>query len=250
MVSLNLDFELTQHEQSCMAEVPAEAWFTRVRFRNAMSPCHPEVNDLDRNHELKKKLILPWIASHVKDKTVLDLFCGNGGFSFEAMFAGAKQVVGLEFSPERVRCAKFIASTFATKGAYKVPTFLVGDAYELTKIFQEPFDVVLALGGLYHVPDPPYVLTQIRALARERLIVQTSNVLSTRGNWAKFVVREDRRAKGLTSIIGGRGAWYCTTDCFENMMQHAGFKIVESCRPPFLMRRRFPWYCAVAEPTT
>ena len=249
-MSLKLDFELTPDQQRDMANIPAEAWFSQVRFRNAISPRHPEANTLDANHELKRKLMLPWIAARVKGKTVLDLFCANGSFSFEAMLAGAKAVVGLEFNSDRAKCAQFIASTFAGKGAYRAPRFVVGDVYELTTIFQEPFDVVLALGGLYHVPDPPYVLTQIRALTREWLIVQTSSVLSMRGNWAKFIVRHDRTGKGLTSVIGGRGAWYYTVGCFENMLQHAGFKTVESCRPPFFMRRRFPWYCALAEPTT
>jgi tRNA (mo5U34)-methyltransferase len=242
-MSLNLDIDVTPEQRKTMAGIPAQAWFTQVKFRNAISPRHPEADNLDQNHELKKKLMLPWITDIVKGKRVLDLFCANGAFSLECMRAGAREVVGMEFTSERVQCAQFIASTLNGKG----PRFIIGDVYDLAKLFPEPFDVVLCLGGLYHIPDPPYVLTLIRALTKQKLIVQTSSILPKRGNMAKFVVREDQRDKGLTSIIGGRGAWHLSVTCFENMLRHAGFKVLESKRPPYLMRRRFPWYCAVAE---
>jgi 2-polyprenyl-3-methyl-5-hydroxy-6-metoxy-1,4-benzoquinol methylase len=197
---------------------------------------------------LKKKLVLPWIKSKVQGKRVLDLFCANGAFSFEAALAGAREVVGVEFSEDRIQCARFIASTFPGKVECAVPNFLTGDVYELKRMFQEPFDVVLALGGLYHIPDPPHVLTQIRSLTAGALIVQTSSVLPGRANRAKFVVRKDLQHRGLTSVIGGRGAWHYTASCFENFLRHAGFKVVESARPSLWSRGRFPWYCAVAEP--
>lgn len=59
---------------------------------------------------------------------------------------------------------------------------MVGDVYGLSGLLSEPFDVAMALGGLYHVADPPYVLTQIGELTKERLIVQTANVLPRSGN--------------------------------------------------------------------
>jgi tRNA (mo5U34)-methyltransferase len=255
-MSLNLDFDLTKEQQEQMARIPRESWFTQVKFSNALSPRHPEADALDLNHELKRELMLPWIKANVKGKKVLDLFCANGAFSFEAALAGAREVVGMEYSPERVQCAQFISSVLSSsvpngKGPNSkiaAPTFVTGDVYDLKQLFKEPFDVVMCLGGLYHIPDPPYVLTLIRALTRERLIVQTSSILQKSGNWAQFVVRKDLTSRGLTSVVGGRGAWFLTATCFENMLRHAGFTVRESKRPPYLKRRRFPWYCAVADP--
>ena len=245
---LNFNFDLSTEEQAKMQAIKPEAWFTQVSFRNAISPRHPEAGDLDANHNLKTKMILPWLQSQVRDKRVLDLFCANGAFSFEAALAGAREVIGLEFSEERADCARFISSALAGKAACAVPRFVSGDVYELNRSFSEPFDVVLCLGGLYHIPDPPYVLTQIRSLTAGALIVQTSSVLPGRQNNAKFVVRKDLRHRGLTSVVGGRGAWHYTASCFENILQHAGFKVLASSRPPLLSRKRFPWYCALAEP--
>jgi len=247
-LSLKFDFDLTAAEKEQMARISDKFWFTQVAWRNAASPEHPESKHLGANHEFKRATVLPWIRESVKGKRVLDLFCANGAFSFEAALAGAKEVVGVEFSPERVACAQFVASTFKGKTDCAIPRFLCGNAYELPRYFSEPFDIVMAFGGLYHIADPPYILTQLRALTKERLIVQTSSILNKRGNYAKFVIRKDQTKRGLTSVVGGRGVWFFSPTCFENMLQHAGFKIVESHRPSWLKRKQFPWYSAVAEP--
>jgi 2-polyprenyl-3-methyl-5-hydroxy-6-metoxy-1,4-benzoquinol methylase len=245
---IKFDFDLTTREIEQMGEVKADAWFTQMAFRNAISPRHPEADNLDANHDLKAKMVLPWIEAKVRNKRVLDLFCANGAFSFEAARAGAREVVGVEFSENRVQCAQFVAGLLPGRVKHNVPTFLAGDVYDLKRMFDRPFDIVLGLGGLYHIPDPPYVLTQIRSLTADAFIVQTSSVLSGRSNRAKFVVRKDLQHRGLTSVVGGRGAWHYTVSCFENMLRHAGFKVLESARPPLLSRKRFPWYCAMAEP--
>ena len=245
---LRFDFDLSAREQEQMRSIKAESWFTQVAYHNAISARHPEASDLDPNHCLKRRLLLPWITSKVRGKRVLDLFCANGAFSFEAALAGASEVVGLEFSEDRVRCAEFIASTLHGRVDCAVPRFLSGDVYELKRIFQEPFDVVFAFGGFYHIPDPPYVLVQIRSMTRETLIVQTSGVLPGQDNRAQFMVRQDLRNRGLSSVVGGRGAWRFTVPCFETMLRHGGFKVLESTRPSIWSRKRFPWYCAVAGP--
>jgi 2-polyprenyl-3-methyl-5-hydroxy-6-metoxy-1,4-benzoquinol methylase len=243
-----LDIELTEGQKTQMARIPAEAWFTAVDFNNATSPRHPaSEGQLEANNEMKRRLVLPWIKKRVEGKRVLDLFCANGVFSVEAALAGAREVVGIDFSPDRVACARFLAGTLEARVTCSFD-FMTGDAYDLPNLVSEPFDVVLALGGLYHIPDPPYVLTKIRQLTKEGLIVQTSSILPRSGNWAKFVVRRDRSGEGLTSIRGGRGAWRFTVECFESILLHAGFRVLEKRRPPATERKRFPWYCALTEP--
>jgi 16S rRNA G966 N2-methylase RsmD len=198
---------------------------------------------------MKKKLMLPWIKEHVRGKRVLDLFSANGAFAVECALAGAREVVGVEFDPDRVKCAEFISRVLERSG-FTMPKFCVGDVYTLTQRFSRPFDIVLCMGGLYHIADPPYVLSQIRELVREKLIIQTSNVLPGRSNRASFFIRADRTAKGLSSIRGGKGVWTFSVPCFQAMLQHAGLHVAEDKRPTMWERRRFPWYCAIAVPST
>jgi 2-polyprenyl-3-methyl-5-hydroxy-6-metoxy-1,4-benzoquinol methylase len=246
-MSVTFDFDLDEEEVRRMASIPAESWFTAVRFRNVQSPRHPEADSLDRNHVLKRELLFPWVRSSVRGKRVLDLFCANGAFSFEAALSGASEVVGLESSEDRVRCADFLAQVFQKRNHCDM-RFMVGNVYDLTHIFRQPFDVVLCFGGLYHVADPCYVLDQINALTKEQLIIQTSQIISGRGTRGEFKLRKDATGRGMTSLIGNRGTWHLSVPCFENMLKHSRFEILEARRPPIWLRKRFPWYCALAHP--
>jgi tRNA (mo5U34)-methyltransferase len=244
-MTLQLDIELTDRQKAAMSIIPANSWFTQVVYRNAQSPLHPE-RRLAENNELKQAMVIDWITASVKNKRVLDLFAANGTFSFLAALSNAREVVGLEFSEDRVKCAEFVASTFQSD--CKV-IFKHGDVYKIAEYFAEPFDVVLCLGGLYHIADPALVLRQISRLTKERLILQTSQVLPYRGNWAKFVVRrQDRTSNGMTSIREGCGTWHYSPACLRELLLHAGFRIVEERRPAWSKRRRFPWYLANCEP--
>jgi tRNA (mo5U34)-methyltransferase len=214
-----------------------------------MSPRHPEASVLDANHEMKKKLMLPWIRENVPGKRVLDLFSANGAFAVECALAGAQEVVGVEFDAERVRCAEFLARVLARNGV-AAPRFCVGDVYTLTQRFSRPFDIVLCMGGLYHVADPPYVLLQMRKVMKDKLIIQTSSVIPGRSNKASFLIRADRTANGLSSIQGGMGVWTFSVSCFQAMLQHAGLRVLAEKQPEFWQRRRFPWYCAIIEQAT
>jgi 2-polyprenyl-3-methyl-5-hydroxy-6-metoxy-1,4-benzoquinol methylase len=244
---LTLPFSLTSDESLAMSHIAPDTWFTQVSFANALSPRCQQASVLDLNHQMKNSLMLPWIREVVPGKRVLDLFCANGAFSIDCALAGAREVVGIEFDAERVRCAQFLAGVLERNGKV-APIFRIGDVYALSEYAQAPFDVVLCMGGLYHIADPPYVLSQIRGLMKEKLIIQTSGILPGPTNRASFVIREDQTAKGLTSLRGGKGVWKVSVPCFRSILRHAGLRILQEKRPKLWQRRRFPWYCALAEP--
>ena len=246
-MALTLDIELSPQQLTQMRELPDIAWFTQVRFRNAESPLHPEAV-LSANNTMKQSLVGEWLASEVRGKRVLDLFSANGAFAVAAALAGAREVVGVESDPERVRCANFLASTLPAAAR---PHFLCGDVYRLSEYFAEPFDLVLCFGGLYHVGDPAHVLSEIRRVTTGRMILQTSQVLPLWGNWARFRIRRrDKRTTGLSSIRGGYGTWWLSPGCLRELIEHSGFGIIEERRPPLWQRARFPWYAALCEAAT
>lgn len=243
-MALHLDIHISDSQKLRMASIPATSWFTSVAYKNAQSPIHPS-KPLLENNEKKLSMSIDWIRRAVKGKRVLDLFSANGCFTFLAALAGAKEVVGVEFSEERVRCAEFIKSTFNSD--CKI-TFIKGDVYKISDYFDLPFDVTLCLGGLYHIADPPYLLNQIGHLTTGRLIMQTSHVLSLPFNLARFKVRgNDKTKKGMTSIRSGLGVWEYTPACLREMLIHGGFRVIEEKVPPLLQRKRFPWYLAYCE---
>lgn len=244
-MAIRLDFELTEDQKAAMRTIPATSWFTQIIYRNAESPIHPNPA-LAQNNEMKQTMVLDWVVESVKGKRVLDLFSANGGFAIMAAIAGAKEVIGVEYSQDRIKCAEFVANTLRSNCKIE---FKCGDVYKIGEYFDAPFDVVLCLGGLYHIADPAYVLRQIGSLTRERLILQTSQVMPDHGNLARFVVRrQGETGRGMTSIRGGYGTWYYSPGCLRELLLHGGFEVLEERQPARLKRRRFPWYLARCAP--
>lgn len=246
---LKFDLELDDRERAALAATDPGDWFTKMVFANAESPTHPEAAKLDANNELKRELLEDWIADVAPGNNVLDLFAANGGFSFLAAQGGASEVLGMELSPGRVEAATTVAHILAAHDALPCKVdFQVGNVYGTDRRFQEPFNVTLNLGGLYHIADPPFVLDQFRLVTRDWMIFQTSAVLPGKNNFARFVVRQDATDRGLASVRGGRGTWHFSVECLRNFLRHAGFEVVDERQPKRSDRKRFPWYCALARP--
>lgn len=239
-MTVKIDVELGDEAREELAGIPAESWFTQIEFANATSPKHPN-QQLAENNEMKRRMALDWVREEVRGKRVLDLFSANGAFAFEAAAAGASEVVGVEFAQDRVDCANWVASQLPED---RRPRFLAGDVYRLAELFDEPFDVTLCFGGLYHIADPAHVLRQVGEVTRERLVVQTSGVIDSKRNEAYFHVREDRTSEGMTSIRGGYGVWKFSPECVRQLLLHGGFDVTDERQPGRRDRKRFPWYLA------
>ncbi|HEY7283008.1 MAG TPA: methyltransferase domain-containing protein [Actinomycetota bacterium] len=250
-MTLVLDVELTPEELRHVAGTDPRWWFTQFRFANGESPRHPRFEALEANNEFKRALVLDWLARLAPGSRVLDTFCANGAFSFEAARLGATKVLGVDFDPPRIECAEFVSGLLSAHGWDRaVPEFRPGDAYDLgAATGGERFDVVLCLGGLYHVADPVLVLRRLRSAAANgaHLLLQTSRLVWVPGQWARFSVREeDRRGSGLSSHRAGEGVWELSPGAVRAMLRVAGFQVVESRMPPIAKRRKFRWFAALA----
>ncbi|MEE4186105.1 MAG: methyltransferase domain-containing protein [Gammaproteobacteria bacterium] len=237
------DLDVSEEQLAAMREIDATAWFTQFRFNNASSPVHPN-HRLAENNWMKQHMVNDAIRQHVQGKRVLDLFAANGGFAFIAAQFGASEVVGVEYAHDRVASASLIAEV---TGLSDRVSFICGDVYKLDEYFSEPFDTVLCLGGLYHVPDPALLLKGIRAVTRETLVLHTAMTLNLPGNWAKFHYRPAATAKEPLAQ-GGYGAWSFTPECIRHLLRHGGFTVRTEKRPPFFKRRRFNYFQAVCQP--
>ena len=68
------------------------------------------------------------IDDGLADRTILDLGCGSGRFSVEALKNGASSIVGVDLSPVMIATANMLADERGVQGR---ATFLVGDAAKL-----------------------------------------------------------------------------------------------------------------------
>jgi 2-polyprenyl-3-methyl-5-hydroxy-6-metoxy-1,4-benzoquinol methylase len=245
-MAVKINTNLTDAQIEEMESIPAKYWFTRFQFNNAESPEHPNPK-FPANNEMKQRMVADWIEKYVPGKRVLDLFSANGGFSALAALAGAREVVGLDYEAESVRIAEFVARVLEPLVDCDL-RFVHGDVYDMRKYFDEPFDVVLCFGGLYHIADPAFVLRETGALTKERLLLQTTKVLSTKRNVARFVVRRAHRGQdGKPWIHQGYGTWHYSPACLHQLLLHGDFKVVDERIPGPDEFKRFPWFVANCE---
>jgi 2-polyprenyl-3-methyl-5-hydroxy-6-metoxy-1,4-benzoquinol methylase len=246
-MTLTLDVRLTPEELEQVRSTDPRWWFTHFRFANGESPRHPSFTKLEGNNEFKRRFVADWLERLAPGARVLDTFCANGGFSFYATRLGAARVLGVDFDPQRIECARMVSAMLSRHGWPVVPEFRVADVYGLEDAVGERFDLTLALGGLYHVADPVFVLRRLRAVTSGHLVLQISRVASVPGRWGRFMVRsQDRRGRGMSSVKEGEGVWKLSASVVEAMLRVAGFEVLETRRPPLAKRRRFRWFAALA----
>nr|ADZ45323.1 methyltransferase type 12 [Streptomyces sp. NRRL 30471] len=219
-------------------------WFTPFEFRNCQSPEHSKRFYFQKRYQWKSQLLHDWIDRYTPGKRVLDLFCANGAFSIRAALAGAKEVTGVDAEPSRIAVANLLAKSLSDH----VDTtfdFSVQDVHDVLDR-DETYDVVMCFGGLYHVSDPPAMLTKIHRATNKYAIIQTSHVVHAPGSWGWFRLPRDQHTY-VPQWPSETGGWSLTSGCYRRLIRNAGFRILEERFPPYPIRARFRWYSALVE---
>jgi tRNA (mo5U34)-methyltransferase len=109
------------------------------------------------------------------NKTVLDIGCNGGFYSFELKRRGARRVLGVDHDPAYLRQAMFAREQLGLDVEFRQ-----GDVYEIDSVVDgEQFDYVVFMGVLYHLRHPLYALEKVARLVRERMLFQSME----RGAW-------------------------------------------------------------------
>lgn len=103
------------------------------------------------------------------NKTVLDIGCWDGYWSFYAERRGAKSVLATDDASQNWAGSKGLLLAKELLKS-KVETNLAVSIYELEKL-QTRFDIILCMGVYYHLVDPYYAFSQVRHLCHDKTIV-------------------------------------------------------------------------------
>ncbi len=102
----------------------------------------------------------------IQGKRILDLACHDGRFSYACVKLGASSVTGVEGRPELVESAKA-----------NVPeaTFICADLFDyLQQVEPGTFDTILCMGFFYHTIRQTELLTILKALKPQNVIIDTA----------------------------------------------------------------------------
>lgn len=161
---------------------------------------------------LLERLGLP---ANLTGKTVLDVGCSDGLFSFECERRGAKSICAIDnWSGGKVTSPK--GFTTAHQLLRSKVNYFEADLLALDTDALGQFDIVLCLGVVYHLHHPLLGLEQLAKLTRGTLYLE-SEVVSGDISTMQFV-------KG--AYHGDAGTWWLPTiKCLVEMAEASGFRI-------------------------
>lgn len=146
--------------------------------------------ELDRL-ELRYHAIFRENADLFAGARVLDIASHDGRWSFAALQAGAREVVGIEARSHLVDNAN---ATFAHYGiAPDRHRFICGDVFDVLGRESIDVDVVLCLGYLYHTLRYNELMRRIRDLSPQWLVVDTQVTRGRKRPMVRLVVERAER---------------------------------------------------------
>lgn len=145
-------------------------WFHRIELPHDVVTKAQSVSGEPDDHPLgtwtRVKKSLP---EDLTGKTVLDVGCNAGFYAFEAKRRGAARVLGVDAQRHQVRQAAFV------RKALSLPIELKRlSVYDLSRETVGTFDVVLALGLVYHCKHLVLALEKLFEVTGGLLILETA----------------------------------------------------------------------------
>jgi tRNA (mo5U34)-methyltransferase len=201
------------NETDLVHRIQSLPWFHSIDLGNGLvTPGRARLDDL-------KAMADVMFDEALTGKTILDIGCYDGFYSFEAHRRGAKRVVATDhFIWRDPRCRE----CFELARDIIAPGMEVHDLDipDLTPDRIGTFDLVVFAGVLYHLRHPFQTLERISPLARETLVVET------------HLDAIESRRPAMTFYPGSElnndpsNWWGPNRACVEAMLQDVGFPFV------------------------
>jgi tRNA (mo5U34)-methyltransferase len=227
-----------QHLRSSNAEILGKVigklgpWFQDFELMPGVSTNHG-----NRDSQLNKwKFLEPLIPRDLSGKTVLDIGCNSGFFSFEMKKRNADRVVGTDIMPHCLAQARFLSHWFDHPIELKQI-----DAYNVDTLGE--FDFVIFIGVLYHLKHPLYALEKVSAICKDTMYLHS--LLHGEGNHEtldnyKFEDRNQFNDPNFPrmyfiekSFNSDESNWWIPNrSCLKAMARTAGFSKIEDTQYP------------------
>jgi tRNA (mo5U34)-methyltransferase len=149
-------------------EIDDITWYHEFDFGNGLKT-RAKTHDVEAHRAFWRNIEARLDTIDFVGKTVLDIGCWDGYWSFHAERRGAKHVLAVDDASQNwagnrgLQLAKsLLGSSIETRNDVSV--------YDLESLGQT-FDVVLCLGVYYHLVDPFHALAQVRHCCHENTVV-------------------------------------------------------------------------------
>lgn len=167
----------------------------------------PADHPMDRWHAVE-----PAFPDSFAGKSVLDVGCNAGFFSFKAAERGAAYVCGVDYNAAYIEQAKFAAEIRGDNVDFRVCSV------ERLRSLKKIFNVTLCIGLLYHTKDLLGAIREIAHVTDEMAIIESA-------------IHNDADTLPLVRVAGGNtelpGTWHPNIAALRALFEKTGFARTE-----------------------
>ena len=167
----------------------------------------------------KRKLKRLPLPENLEGKTVIDVGCSDGFFSFECKKRGAKRVVAVD-NPQVNKSKAFVVARQILDLDIE---YIHSDIYNLDIDKLGKFDIVLGLGLLYHLKSPLIGLEILKKLTKQCVIIE-SHFIKGEESLMKYNANVDENGNVRKN---NHSTWFPTLKALKEMMKDVGFINIE-----------------------
>ncbi len=147
-----------------------EPWFHSIELGGGITTKTESVMGEPVDHPHRPwQVIQQCLPRDMRDKSLLDVGCNAGFYSFEAKRRGAARVLGVDGQRQHIRQALFVRKVLGLDLEFRRM-----NVYELDRQVIGQFDITLALGLIYHLKHLVLALENLYKVTRETLIIETA----------------------------------------------------------------------------
>lgn len=144
-------------------------WYQDIDLKNGISTKTRRLwGEELKNPRERWRSIKSAFPAKFQKKSVLDLGCNAGYFSFKVADRGAARIVGVDLNPKYIEQAKFCNEVRGDNAEFRVGGVTPIEAGD------REFDITLCIGLLYHVPDIFGAIKEISRVTRDFAIVESA----------------------------------------------------------------------------
>jgi len=188
-----------------------------------------------------ERVMRGYFGERVPHIRCIDAGCHEGFYSVAMARMGMREVHGFDVREASLEKARFIASALKLRNI----SFAAGNCESLPQ-YQEPFELCLFLGVLYHLENPMLCLRNLARITSEICIVETQVADEVEGSTEWGSRLWTRPYQGVLALIDESAEFYderpetgatpiatCPSlKALRVMLRHAGFRKTEILEPP------------------
>jgi tRNA (mo5U34)-methyltransferase len=191
----------------------APGWYQNIDLKNGIHTKTRKVWGEELDHPRRRwEAVRSAFPESLAGKSVLDVGCNAGFFSFMAAERGAESVLGVDYNDRYVEQARFCNAVRGDKVEFRVMP--VGDVRKLGR----SFDITLCIGLLYHVHDILGAIQAISDVTTEMAIVESAIHPNTSDVPLLLYTGNDKKLPGH---------WHPNMSALSAMLLAVGFQRVE-----------------------